>query len=290
MSIAAAARGQTHLLPIRNAWPSLLGFATLALPTAISLIHREWTRDFGAHEPIVLAVSAWLFWRQWPQVRTFARLGRPAPTIVLLLFALPSYVFGRAYDFLTFETAGLYGVGLALLYANLGLEVSRKFWFPILFIAFAIPAPHSLIDMLTAPLKEFVSYLATSALKLFGMPITRQGVIIFVGQYQLFVEDACSGMNSLVGLTALSLLYTFLTRGLSWGYSIFITSLAIPVAIAANVVRVALIVVVTYCFGDAAAQGFIHLAAGIVLFSTSLLLIFAADRGARRVLSPTFRA
>jgi exosortase len=122
------------------------------------------------------------------------------------------------------------------------------------------------------------------------MPIARQGVVIFIGQYQLLVEDACSGMNSLVGLTALSLLYAFLTPRVSWSYSVFVASLAIPVAIVANVARVALIAVVTYVFGDAAAQGFIHFAAGIVLFSTSLLLILAIDLAARRVLSRGCRA
>lgn len=290
MSTPATEHARSFLLPVRNAWPSLLGVAALAIPTAISLAQGEWTREFGAYEPIVLAVSAWLFWRQWPQARALAMPGHWAPTTVLLLVSLPTYVFGRAYDFPTLEVGGLYGVGLALLYANLGLRVLGKLWFPLLFLAFAVPAPRTLMDALTAPLKELVSYLATTVLELFGMPIARQGVIILVGQYQLLVEDACSGMNSLVGLTALSLLYAFLTPRVSWVYSIFLTSLAVPVAIAANVIRVALIVVITYVFGDTTAQGFIHFAAGIVLFSTSLLLILAIDQGARRVLSRVHRA
>ena len=99
--------------------------------------------------------------------------------------------------------------------------------------------------------------LAASALKAVGLPVARQGVIIFVAQYELLVEDACSGMNSLMGLTAVSLLYGYFARGASIANSIFMVCLAIPVAMAANVVRVALLVLVTYTFGDAVEQSFL---------------------------------
>ncbi len=57
-----------------------------------------------------------------------------------------------------------------------------------------------------------------------GVPVARQGVTIFVDQYQLLVEDACSGMNSIVGLIAVSLLYIYLMRGSSWRYSFFLSA------------------------------------------------------------------
>jgi exosortase len=290
MPTAPAARVRSPSPSYLDSWPLLAGFAVLAIPTAITLAELDWTRENGAHEPIVLAVSCWLFWRQWPQARSAAVLGHWAPTLLLLLIALPTYVFGRAYDFPTLEAAGLFGAGLALLHARFGLAVIRALWFPILFTAFAIPPPQALLDTLTAPLKELVSYLATSSLALLGLPVARQGVVIFVAQYQLLVEDACSGMNSLVGLTALSLLYGFLSQGQSLANSAFMIILAIPAAIAANVARVALLVLVTYVFGDAAAQGFMHFAAGIVLFSIALLLIFATDKAVRGVASLNRRA
>ena len=290
MSTARAERVRSGGLVFRDSWPLFVGFAALAIPTVISLADKEWTRDYGGHEPIVVAVSAWLIWRLWRLVRVGGGPRRWAPAAALLLIGLPTYVFGRAYDFLTLEAAGLYCVGVALLYASFGFSLVRKLWFPILFLIFAIPPPHALVDELTAPLKELVSHLATSGLSLMGLPVARQGVIIFIAQYELLVEDACSGMNSLIGLTALSLLYGYFARGPSLANSIFMLCLAVPVAVAANVVRVALLVLITYSFGDAAAQSFLHFAAGIFLFVAALTLVFVVDRAAHATLSFARRA
>jgi exosortase/archaeosortase family protein len=86
-------------------------------------------------------------------------------------------------------------------------------------------------------------------------------------------------MNSLIGLVAISLLYIYLMRGSSVIYSLFLTAMVIPIAIIANIIRIIVLIVLTYFFGDAAAQGFMHFTAGLILFGTSLLLVFAIDKG-----------
>jgi exosortase len=92
------------------------------------------------------------------------------------------------------------------------------------------------------------------------------------------MEDACSGLNSIIGLTAMGLLYVFLTRGSSLLYSLLLIPLIIPIAVAANIVRVTMLVLATYFLGDETAQGIFHVSAGIVLFATALMLIFAVDK------------
>lgn len=285
MSAVLSHRARAWATGLLDEWPLLLGFSALAAPTMLSLARREWSTAYGGHEPIVLLVTAWLFHRQWPSVGDPpVGLGHWAPTAGLLLVGLPTYILGRIFDFATFEVGGLYVAGVAMLFGRLGFKAVRALWFPVMFAAFAVPPPHALLDSLTSPLKEFVSQLVTSGLGVLGLPVARQGVIIFVAQYQLLVEDACSGMNSLMGLSALSLLYGFVTRGPSVIASIWIGCLAVPLAIAANVIRVAVLVIVTYRYGDAAAQGFIHFWAGIVLFVIALGLIFAADAIGERAL------
>ena len=70
-----------------------------------------------------------------------------------------------------------------------------------------------------------------------------------VGPYQLLVEDACSGMNSLIGLIAITLFYIYLLRNASWRYSAFLVALIIPIAIMANVLRIITLILLTYFFG-----------------------------------------
>ena len=110
-----------------------------------------------------------------------------------------------------------------------------------------------------------------------GYPIVRQGVTLYVAQYQLLVEDACAGLNSLVSLTAISLFYIYLLHNATWRYSLMLVAWIIPLAILANVIRIIILVLLTYHFGDAAAQGFLHSTAGLVMFATALLGIFLVD-------------
>lgn len=260
-----------------SSWPLLVGCALLAIPTILSLAQHTWSREAGAHGPIVLGTGVWLLWRNLPQLRRLARPGAGWMTAAILLLALPLYVFGRAYDFISLEVAGLYAVGLAILYMYFGWRAILNSWFPLFYLAFLIPPPGWLVDGLTTPLKIFVSYVTTAGLQALGVPVFREGVTLMVSQYQLLVEDACSGMNSLNGLIAISLFYIYLLRGASWRYSLLLVCLVIPIAIIANIIRVTVLVLLTYFFGDGVAQGFLHMAAGLLLFASALLLVFLVD-------------
>jgi exosortase len=281
MDVAAGgAPSQSTGWDLRALWPLAAGLAVLGALTVQDLIRQSWSGEFGAYGPIVLVTGAWLLWRRWSSMIEAAQPGNLAFTLAVIIPSLASFIFGRAYDFVTFETAGLFGVFMAMLYAKFGLRVMAREWFPLLYLAFVIPPPNTLLAQVTAPLKEFVSWAATSALAVFGLPVAREGVTIFVAQYQLLVEDACSGMNSIVGLTAVSLLYIYLVRGSNILYSIVMTVLVIPVAVVANILRIMTLILLTYYAGNDVAQGFLHFTAGIFLFAVAILCVFAIDRAA----------
>jgi exosortase len=149
-----------------------------------------------------------------------------------------------------------------------------------------LPVPGWMIDQFTAPLKLLVTTLATAIVSPFDIPIMQEGVTMTVGPYQLLVEDACSGLNSLIGLIAITLFYIYLLRNASWRYSAFLVCLIIPVAITANVLRIITLILLTFYFGDAVGQGFLHVTAGLFLFAISLSLMFAIDSVASRVRLP----
>ena len=256
----------------------LVGFGALAIPTIVSLGEQSWTTELGAHGPIVLAVGAWLLVRGVTAAKPLFARGGLALALLVLVASLALYVFGRAFDFITFEAAGLYGAGVALLYSRIGLKALASTWFPVAYLAFLIPPPHSLMDRVTAPLKQFVSWAAMSILSAAGVPVSREGVTIYVSSYRLLVEDACSGMNSMVGLVAVSLLYIYLLRGSNLRYSILLTAMTIPIAILGNIIRIMTLILLTYFGGDAMAQGFLHMTAGLFLFAVDLVLVFLVDQ------------
>lgn len=258
-------------------WPLILGLAVLGVPTLIAVATGSWTGESGVHGPIVLATGIWLFARRWRELLAIRRPGRTGIVLAILIPALLLYVFGRAFDFLIFQAGAFLAVCVALFYGAFGAEAVRRMWFPILYLGFVVPLPGWLITTITAPMKEYVSHAATWILALAGYPIVREGVTLYVAQYQLLVEDACAGLNSLISLTAISLFYIYILHNASWRYALFLMFWIVPVALLANLVRVIILVLITYHFGNAAAQGFLHSTAGLVMFATALLGIFMVD-------------
>jgi exosortase len=285
MTTAASKRVPRIGLILDTSWPLVFGFAILAIPTAISLADQTWSREDGAQGPIIIATGAWLLWRRLASLRASAVAGAPWLTASLLALSLPVYALGRALGVITLEAAGLYGAGLAMLHDRFGGRTLLRAWFPLIYLAFAAPPPSYILDHLTAPLKHLVAVVSTASLHAAGLPVAREGVTIFIAQYQLLVENACAGMNSILGLTAISLLYIYLARAASPAYALMLTLLVIPIAIIANIVRVISLILITYVWGDGVGQSFIHYAAGLFLFATALLLVFAVDRGLQAAVS-----
>jgi exosortase len=238
----------------------------------------------------VFAVGAWLLARQIPAAWALARPGSIVLLVAGLVVSLAIYVFGRAFDFISLEVAGLYGACVSALYSRVGMRALLHLWFPVGYLAFLIPPPLWVMDALTGPLKQYVSWAAMSSLSAAGIPVAREGVTIYVGSYRLLVEDACSGMNSMVGLVAVSLLYIYLLRGSHLRYAALLLAATIPIAIIGNILRIMILILLTHFFGDEVAQGFLHETAGLFLFVIDLLLVFAVDTILWRVIPKSWKA
>lgn len=262
---------------VRNHFVLIIGFLILAVPTAITLGQQVWSTEAGAHAPIVLASGLWLVGQRYSQIVEAANPGPKWPWITGLAVGLPLYIFGHAYDFISLEAAALYLIGLALFCFCVGLSGMRQILFPLFYFAFLIPPPGWVITQITAPLRTFISWVSTEGLHALGFPIAREGVVLYIAQYQLLVEEACSGMNSIVGLTAVSLFYIYVMHKASLRYALFLLLFILPIAVLANIIRIVILVLLTYYYGDAVAQGFLHMTAGVVLFGVALILIFLLD-------------
>lgn len=255
----------------------LAGFFMLYLPSYWDVARTVWTTDEQGHGPIILAVSLWLLYHHRHALA--ALQVRPSWTLGLPLFVvgLVFYVVGRSQSFLGLEVGSQILLLGALTLCFLGKRALRLIWFPLFFLAFMTPLPEVLVAEVTAPLKSAVSTVSANVLYALGYPVSRAGVILNVGQYQLLVADACAGLNSMFTLEALGLLYMNLMQYTSVGRNVTLSILVVPIAFIANVVRVMVLVLVTYHFGDAAGQGFVHGFAGMVLFLVGLVFVLFTD-------------
>jgi exosortase B len=193
-------------------------------------------------------------------------------------------VLGTALDIVNFQLLSQLLVLAGLILLMRGRAALRVMAFPLLFLLFMFPIPPFIIDALTQPLKGWVSWAADQILYSAGYPIARQGVMLTIGQYQLLVADACSGLRSLVSLGALAVLYIHISARTSLLHRGLMVASIVPLALIANLVRVIALVLITYYLGDAAGQGFLHGAAGMVLFLVAMLCLIGWDQLLSRLL------
>ena len=257
-------------------WPVLLGLAVLYGPTYRDMAHSLWSTDEGAHGPMIIAVSLWLIWQGRLAVNLHGKRS-VALGCALLFLGLVAYVVGRSQSVILLESASQIAVIGGVLLAVCGKDTLRAFAFPLFFLLFAVPLPGLLVDSATGPLRHNISAIAEGVLYTFGYPVARDGVMLAVGQYQLLVADACSGLHSLFSLSALGLLYVYLMAYRNRLHNAILLASIVPIALITNVIRVILLVLVTYHFGDAAAQGIIHGFAGMAMFMIALALLFTVD-------------
>lgn len=274
------AAGNDRLRRLAPAGLLLVGLLLLYVPTFTALAQGLWQTSTHSHGPIVLAVTAWLFVRGLRREASAPAEGwrpRPLPAWPLLIAGLALYVVGRSQGFPVLEVASLLPLLLGVSLLTLGAAPTRRLWFAFVFLCFLVPMPGSMVDAITQPLKLAVAYVVEHLLHALGYPIARAGVVLTAGQYKLQVADACSGLNSLFMLEAFGLLYLNVVRHASVLRNVALALLIVPISFASNVLRVIVLVLVTYHYGDAAGQGFVHGFSGLVLFAAALALTLAAD-------------
>ncbi|QTD56238.1 exosortase V [Parasphingorhabdus cellanae] len=262
-----------------------VGLVAIIIPTMMFVSQESWSQETGAHGPIVLFTGLWLLRRRWVVAKPFMEPASTLPILLLATICLPLFLFARITQIVEIEGYLMYSLVLIALYSIVGRTAMKLMWFPLFYMLFVFPPPDTLIALITQPLKILISQAAISFLHVLGYPIGGAGVMIQIGQYQLLVAAACSGLNSLVSLSAISLFYIYVRHQADWRYSLLLSSMIIPVAIIANFIRVLILILLTYYSGEAAAQGFMHNFAGITMFMIAVLTIFAIDS----VLEPIWR-
>ncbi len=266
----------------------LLGLAVMFGPTAMTLASTVWVKDEQGHGPIIFAVVLWLLYGKRQAFAEIAARPKPGLAAGMLALGFLLYVLGRSQAILMFEVGALIPISIGLILLFKGAEALRLCWFPIFFLIFMVPLPATLVIAITTPLKSAVSAVASSILYAIGYPVGRSGVILTVGPYQLLVADACAGLNSMFTLEALGMLYMNLMNYKSVARNVALAVLIVPISFVANIIRVMILVLVTYHFGDEAGQGFVHGFAGMVLFIVALALILFVDHG-MQVLARLFK-
>jgi len=259
----------------------LIGALTAALYYRVlaKLVTDWWQIPDFSHGFLVPVFAAYLAWTKRKALLTtkIAPNWRGIAVIALALVVLLLGVYG-AELFLSRVSLVILLAGLVLCFG--GSQLVKELRFVLLVLLLAIPIPSILFNQITFPLQILASKLASALLVLFGVPVLREGNIIQLASMKLEVAEACSGIRSLMSLFTLSIFYGyFLEKNFLQRTALALSS--IPIAIAANAVRILGTGLCVQYWNPDKAMGFFHEFSGWVMFVVSLGCLFIVHRAIR---------
>ncbi len=248
--------------------------ATAVYAPVLRHMARHWSTDDSYSHGFVVAPLALYF--AWERRHDLARTAFRASVwgVPVLAAGVLALAVGRlGVEQMSMRTGFVLTCnGLVLLL--LGRDAYRVLAFPLLFLFLMIPLPQSLVNVVSFPLQLFAADMAVRLLHELGIPALREGNIIHLAEVTLFVQDACSGLRSLMALLTLGVVFAYFFRK-SWLERGVIVLSTLPIAILVNALRVALTGILTHRFGQEMAEGAIHETEGLFTFGLAFALLLA---------------
>ncbi|MFN6129398.1 MAG: exosortase/archaeosortase family protein [Planctomycetota bacterium] len=190
----------------------------------------------------------------------------------LLLFAVVLRTCGRLFfaEFLEGWSIVPWLAGCVALLAGW-----RAVWWAmpaLVFLVFMVPLPYQLETLLSWKLQSLVTILSSAMLRIFGFPAVSEGNTIWIGQSQMLVEEACSGLRIFVGMAAFGFFWAAMIRR-AWIDKVVVLASIIPLSIVANTVR-SVIICIGYQWFDGRLASLLHDWAGIFMILLAATLVW----------------
>jgi exosortase D (VPLPA-CTERM-specific) len=247
----------------------------LAFSGALLDLRARWTwyGEEYSHGVLIPVVAAWLLWgRRHALAASFGPPVWAGP--ILILVAMAMCITGELSAIYILAQVGFIIALLGIALALGGYSLFRVALVPIGFLVFAIPPPNFIEALLTFKLQLISSELGTWFIRLFQIPVYLEGNIIDLGERQLEVAEACSGLRYLFPLLSLGFLIGYLFRAPLWQRIVVFLS-AIPITIVMNSFRIGMVGVTVAYWGPQMADEVLHAFEGWLVFVACLALLMA---------------
>src|SRR6202050_784275 len=248
----------------------------LYFPTLTHLVGQWWKDPNFSHGFFVPLFSAFVIWQERSRLTRLS----PQPSwwgLLLFGFGLCVLVVGQMGAELFLSRFSMLIVLAGLIVLFLGWSFFRALLFPWAFLLLMIPIPAILFNQITFPLQLLASQVASTVLPWLGVPVLREGNVIVLPAMALEVADACSGIRSLMSLATLAVIYGYLMER-KIAVRVLLALASLPIAVAANSLRVVGTGLLVQYWDPEKAQGFFHEFQGWLMFVASLVLLFVLHR------------
>jgi exosortase len=257
---------------------SVLAAGVLCIPALLTLAAILRTNEFYGHALLIPATSAYLAWASRDSIREALRALEAPPLGLWIVFGVGIFQACMLIGDVRF----LSGLGIPLVLAATaygvgGRRLLEPVALPLAFLAAAVPPPGFVNAELLIRLKLFVTQAAVSLLQGWDFTVSAEGNRILVPGHSLFVADACSGLTSIVVLFPFACVIAyFLSRGI-WRRALIVASV-VPLAVAANILRILLTVTMVSSWGIESAQGVLHSSFGVATYVVGNLALIGLAR------------
>jgi len=247
----------------------------LYYPVLIGLADDWWNDPDYSHGLLVPFISLYFLWERRARLQKLSR--RPDYRGLLVLFSgVALLTLGNAGSELFLMRISLIISISGLLISFLGFPTLKAMLFPIGFLFFMIPLPAIVFNAVAFPLQLFAAQTAAFCLQVVKIPVLREGNLIYLASSIMDVTEACSGIRSLMTLSALGTLFAYITQKTNLKRGLMMLS-TIPIAIFSNAFRVTGTGLLAQYVGEEAAQGFYHTFTGWLVFVAAFfMLLFVA--------------
>lgn len=240
------------------------------------LAMQWWTDPNFSHGFFVPLFSAYVVWEERKQLASVS-LKPSWWGVPLVAFALSLLVIGTVGAELFLARISLIFLLAAVVILLCGWQYFRAVLFPWTMLFLMVPIPAIIFNQITFPLQILASKVAAWVLPLAGVPVLREGNIINLPAMPLEVAQACSGIRSLLSLVTLAIIYGYLTETRKT-VRVILALASVPIAVAANSVRIIGTGLLVQYWDPNKAEGFFHAFSGWLIFVVSLLMLFLLHR------------
>jgi exosortase D (VPLPA-CTERM-specific) len=257
---------------------ALLGVAVAAalllFAQALQQMYEIWNlQPEYSYGILIPLLSLFLIWRDRDRLRGQSLTGSWYG-LLLIAPGLALRVVGQFSTMPTLVHYALLMVLYGLVLSLAGPALFRRLLMPLLVLIFMVPLPPFFSEQLSLQLQLLSSQIGVWFIRAAGISVYLQGNVIDLGNYQLEVAQACSGLRYLFPLMTLAFLIGYVYRGPWWKRAVVFLA-SIPITVFMNSLRIGLIGVTVDYWGPKMAEGFLHEFEGWVVFMLSSLVLFA---------------
>ena len=260
----------------RPAWWKAVVIAGLLLwlyaPIIAHLGAQWWNDPNYSHGFFVPLFSAFVIWQERSKLSAL-KLQPSWSGLLFLGFGLCVLVVGQMGAELFLSRLSLLIVLAGLIVLFLGWNFFRALLLPWAFLLLMIPIPAIVFNQITFPLQLLASRVASTTLPWMGVPVLREGNVIVLPAMALEVAEACSGIRSLMSLTTLAIIYGYLMEPRT-GVRVLLAVASVPIAVAANSLRIVGTGLLVQYWDPEKAEGFFHEFSGWLIFVVSLVMLY----------------